>query len=363
MNDVLAYMKGVILVGGLGTRLRPLTYTQPKPLIPFVNKPIIKHQIEALVSAGVSEVILAVGHMQENIRELLYGYDAELGIKISYSYEHVPMGTAGPLALLKDRLEGEIEPFFVLNSDVICTFPFKEMQAYHTAHGGDGTILTTQVSDPSKYGVILTDTASQVIKFVEKPEVFVGDRVNAGVYLFSSEVLKYITYKPMSIEKDVLPVMVAERTVKTFQLEGFWMDIGQPKDYVMGNILYHESNKRTSTVDKTAKVSPHAIIGRNTTIGPNVEVEDGAEIENSIVFEGAVIQKNALVVNSIIGWGATVGRWSRIEDYSVLGAGVSVQEGIYITRGLIQPHTLVSIHVLLHAPLRQEIDTEESPAI
>ncbi|KFG25659.1 uncharacterized protein NESG_01638 [Nematocida ausubeli] len=365
MNGVFVYMKGVILVGGLGTRLRPLTYTHPKPLIPFANKPIIKHQIEALARAGVTEVILAVGHMQENIRELLYGYDKELGIEISYSYESVPMGTAGPLSLLRDRLQTEEGPFFVLNSDIICTFPFEEMLGHHTLHGGDGTILVTKVNEPSKYGVIVTDRNAQIMKFIEKPKEFVGDRINAGVYLFSKEILKYIEERPMSIEKDVLPRMITQKVVKAFDLKGFWMDIGQPKDYVTGNILYHENNKECIMIDKTAKISATAVIGKNTTIGPNVEIEDGVEIENSIVFDGACIQKNSLIVNSIIGWGACVGRWSRIEDYSVLGANVTVQEGIYITGGLIHPNTLVSIHVLLQqTPVLPEINTnKESPAI
>ncbi|KAI5192248.1 mannose-1-phosphate guanylyltransferase [Nematocida minor] len=356
-------MKGVILVGGMGTRLRPLTHTQPKPLIPFANKPIIKHQIEALAQAGVTEVILAVGHMQENIQEYLLGYDREIGIKISYSIESSPMGTAGPLSLLRDVLEKEDTPFFVLNSDVICGFPFRDMLDYHEKHGGDGTILITKVDTPSKYGVILTDSSSQIKRFVEKPKEFVGDRINAGVYIFSKKILDYIEDKPMSIEKDVLPVMIDETVVKTFDLQGFWMDIGQPKDYVTGNMLYHENNPDKCMIHETAKISPRAVIGKNTTIGPNVEIEDGAEIENSIIFEGATIQKNALVINSVIGWGTVVGRWSRIEDFSVLGANVSVQEGIYITRGLINPNTLVTLHVLLQSPLGNVVESNNSPGL
>lgn len=357
----MVYMKGVILVGGFGTRLQPLTYTQPKPLIPFANKPIIKHQIEALAEAGVTEVILAIGHMQEKIKENLHGYGEQLGIQISYSFEETPMGTAGPLSLLRQKLEEDGDPFFVLNSDVICTFPFKEMVQYHRRHRGDGTILLTKVDTPSKYGVVIADKKGQVINFVEKPQEFVGDRINAGVYLFTRQILKYIEERPMSIEKDVLPRMIKERVVKIFDLKGFWMDIGQPKDYVLGNTLYHINNPSAQMIDKTARISPSAIIGKNTTIGPNVEIEDGVEIENSIVFEGACIKKNALIADSIIGWGTTVGRWSRIEDYSVLGANVSVQEGIYITRGRIQPNTLVTLHVLTQSPLPQEIETKDSP--
>ena len=165
-------MKGLILVGGLGTQLRPLTLSTPKPLIEFGNKPQLVHFIDALVEAGVTEVVLAITYRPEIMHEFLEKYQKQYGIKITCSEEETPMGTAGPLALARDLLDdGTGEPFFMLNADVICDYPLKEVLAFHKAHGGEATILVTKVEEPSKYGVVVFDEASgKVDHFVEKPK-------------------------------------------------------------------------------------------------------------------------------------------------------------------------------------------------
>lgn len=355
-------MKGIILVGGLGTRLKPLTLTKPKPLVPFANKAIIKHQLEALARAGVAEIILAVGHMQEQLQAAFAGYDRELGITLRYSVEETPMGTAGPLSFLRETLQQETAPFFVLNSDVICSFPFKEMLAHHQAHGGSGTILATRVADPTRYGVMVTDADDRIQQFVEKPEVFVGDRINAGIYLFDQTILRYIEDRPMSIEKEVLPRMIQETLVKTFDLSGFWMDIGQPKDYLLGHALFLQAQHPghpgpLSLIDPTARVSPQAVIGNMTVIGPNVVVEAGAEIRNAVVLDGAVIEQRAVVTDSIIGWGARVAQDARVEEHSLLGAAVQVEQGITVTKGVVLPHTVVSLPLSISPSLAAQRET------
>ena len=165
-------MKAIILVGGFGTRLRPLTLSVPKPLVDFANKPMILHQIEALKDAGVTEVVLAIAYQPSVMMSFLKEHEARLGIKITCSEEETPMGTAGPLALARDLLDdGTGEPFFMLNADVICDYPLKEVLAFHKAHGGEATILVTKVEEPSKYGVVVFDEASgKVDHFVEKPK-------------------------------------------------------------------------------------------------------------------------------------------------------------------------------------------------
>lgn len=165
-------MKALILVGGFGTRLRPLTLSVPKPLVDFANKPMILHQIEALKDAGVTEVVLAIAYQPSVMMSFLKEHEARLGIKITCSEEETPMGTAGPLALARDLLDdGTGEPFFMLNADVICDYPLKEVLAYHKSHGGEATILVTKVEEPSKYGVVVFDEASgKVDHFVEKPK-------------------------------------------------------------------------------------------------------------------------------------------------------------------------------------------------
>lgn len=149
-------MKALILVGGFGTRLRPLTLSCPKPCVEFANKPSIIHQIQALVECGVTEVVLAVNYQPELMNETMQKWGEKLGVKITYSKEDEPLGTAGPLALARKSLDdGKNTPFFVLNSDVICDFPFKEFVEFHKNHGQEGSILVTKVEEPSKYGVVV----------------------------------------------------------------------------------------------------------------------------------------------------------------------------------------------------------------
>ncbi len=165
-------MKALILVGGFGTRLRPLTLSVPKPLVDFANIPIVVHQIAALAKVGVKEVILAVNTAQPQImQDYMKDVESTYGVKVSYSIEHTPMGTAGPLKLAEEALRKDNEEglFFVFNSDVTCDFPLHKMLEFHKAHGKEGTIMLTQVSDPSKYGVVLHDQDGLIADFIEKP--------------------------------------------------------------------------------------------------------------------------------------------------------------------------------------------------
>ncbi|VDN43990.1 unnamed protein product [Gongylonema pulchrum] len=179
-------MKAVILVGGYGTRLRPLTLTQPKPLVEFANKPMMLHQMEALVEADVDTVILAVSYRAELLEKQMAQHADQLGVKVYFSVEEEPLGTAGPLALAKDLLKGD-EPFFVLNSDIICDFPFRQMIEFHMKHGHEGTIAVTKVEEPSKYGVcVFNEKTGKIDSFVEKPEEYVGNKVQCLLFITRS---------------------------------------------------------------------------------------------------------------------------------------------------------------------------------
>lgn len=175
-------MKALILVGGFGTRLRPLTLSKPKPLVEFCNKPMIMHQIEALAKVGCSEVVLAVNYQPEKMKDFLDAKGKELGIKITTSLENEPMGTAGPIKLAEKYLN-DGEPFFVLNSDVSCDYPFEKMIDFQRTTGASGVLLATPVEDPSKFGVIIYDDAGKIERFVEKPKDFISRYINAGIYL------------------------------------------------------------------------------------------------------------------------------------------------------------------------------------
>lgn len=230
-------MRALILVGGYGTRLRPLTLSRPKPLVEFANKPILLHQIEALVHAGVVEVILAVSYRAEQMEVELMMEAKKLGINLIFSHENEPLGTAGPIALAAEHLKKNIDPFFVLNSDIICEFPFKELAKFHRDHGQEGTIVVTKVEEPSKYGVVVYNNNGRIKSFVEKPQEFISNKINAGIYILNPTVLKRIKLQPTSIEKEVFPGMANDGQLYAFELEGFWMDVGQPRDFLTGKEL------------------------------------------------------------------------------------------------------------------------------
>ncbi|XP_040566152.1 mannose-1-phosphate guanylyltransferase catalytic subunit beta [Lepeophtheirus salmonis] len=359
-------MKALILVGGYGTRLRPLTLTRPKPLIEFANKPILLHQVEALVKAGVDHVILAVSYHAKILEEEMAEESNRLGIKITFSHETEPLGTAGPLALSRKLLEEDNSPFFVLNSDVICEFPFKKMLEFHQNHGKEGTIVVTKVDEPSKYGVVVYDNSNgRIERFVEKPTEFVSNKINAGLYIFSPGILQRIELKPTSIEKEVFPFMAKDSQLHCMELDGFWMDVGQPQDYLEGMCLYLQSlnqksddrlvkstqNGSTSTfvgnvmIDPTAKIGSDCVIGPDVVIGPNVCIEDGVRIRRTTLLKESRIRSHSWLESCIIGWKCVVGRWVRMENVSVLAEDVIVQDEIYINGGKVLPHKAISSSV------------------
>ncbi|XP_055906776.1 mannose-1-phosphate guanyltransferase beta [Eupeodes corollae] len=351
--------RALILVGGYGTRLRPLTLSIPKPLVEFANKPILLHQLEALINAGVSEVILAVSYRADQMECELRKEAEKLGINLRFSHETEPLGTAGPLALAKDALSASDDPFFVLNSDVICDFPFKQLETFHRAHGKEGTIVVTKVEEPSKYGVVLYDETCRINSFIEKPQEFVSNKINAGIYIFNPSILNRIEIKPTSIEKEVFPVMAAESQLYAMELAGFWMDIGQPKDFLSGMCLFLASlrQKQPSAlytgssivgnvlIDPSAKIGSGCRIGPNVTIGPDVEIEDGVCIKRSTILKGAIVKSHSWLDSCIVGWRSIVGKWVRLEGTTVLGEDVIVKDEIYINGGQVLPHKSIALSV------------------
>jgi len=349
-------MKAIILVGGFGTRLRPLTLSTPKPLVPFANQPMMMHQIRALHAVGVTHVILAVSYMSKILEEVLLKETEKLGIQLEFSKEDEPMDTAGPLALARDKILSngdENTPFFLLNSDVICDYPFEQMIQFHKAHGKEGTIVVTKVEEPSKYGVVCYDNQTgKIERFVEKPQVFVSNRINAGIYIFNTSILDRIQPRPTSIEKEIFPAMANEGQLYTTELQGFWMDVGQPKDYLTGMCLYLNSLKNKSPkmlhkesnivgnvlIDPSVKIGKNCKIGPNVILGKNVVIDDGVRIRRSTIMEGAKIKSHSWIDSTIVGWHSTVGRWARIENVSVLGEDVKVADEIYLNGIRVLPH-------------------------
>ncbi|XP_023944751.1 mannose-1-phosphate guanyltransferase beta [Bicyclus anynana] len=352
-------IRALILVGGYGTRLRPLTLSRPKPLVEFANKPILMHQIEALVEAGVTQVILAVSYRAEDMEKELTEQVSKLGVTLTFSHETEPLGTAGPLALARELLSASPEPFFVLNSDVICEFPFKDLAKFHRSHGKEGTIVVTKVEEPSKYGVVVYKENGEIEQFVEKPQEFISNKINAGMYILNPSVLDRIKLQPTSIEKEVFPFMAKDEQLYAMELQGFWMDVGQPKDFLTGMCLYLTSLRQKNSdmlhegdgvvgnvvIDPTATIGKGCRIGPNVTIGPNVVVEDGACIKRSTILRGACVRQHAWLDSCIVGWRSVVGRWVRMENCTVLGEDVIVKDELYINGGQVLPHKSIALSV------------------
>ncbi|KAI5245965.1 mannose-1-phosphate guanyltransferase [Aureobasidium subglaciale] len=340
------------------------TLTLPKPLVEFGNKPMIEHQVAALAAAGVTNIVLAVNYRPEIMTAALAKYEEQYNVKIDFSVETEPLGTAGPLKLAEKILGKDDTPFFVLNSDVICEYPFKQMADFHKAHGDEGTIIVTKVEEPSKYGVVVhkPNHASRIDRFVEKPIEFVGNRINAGIYILNPSVLQRIELRPTSIEQETFPSMTKDGQLHSMDLEGFWMDVGQPKDFLSGTCLYLSSLTKkgskdlTSTsesyvhggnvlIDPSAKIGNNCKIGPNVVIGPNCVIGDGVRLQRCVLLSNSKIKEHAWVKSTIVGWNSVVGRWARLENICVLGDDVTVGDEIYVNGGSVLPHKTIKANV------------------
>lgn len=377
-------MKALILVGGYGTRLRPLTLNRPKPLVEFCNQPMMMHQIKQLVKVGVNHVILAVSYKAEMMNKYVEEQEKILGIRITLSHENEPLGTAGPLALAREHLsesssqylnghsqeEGDNNnlvhddgvPFFVLNSDIICDYPFQSMIDFHKSHKAEGTIVVTRVNEPSKYGVVVYDQKGLVERFVEKPTEFVSNKINAGLYIFSKTILNRIQLRPTSIEKETFPDMAKEKQLYALDLDGYWMDVGQPKDYLKGMCLFLNWTNKTNNqhlakgegiignvlIDSTAKIGKGCQIGPDVCIGPNVIIDDGVLIRRCTVLKGSKLKSYSRLDECIIGWNCVIGKWVRMENACVIAEGVEVKDEIYLNGASILSNKTISSSV--HEP-------------
>ena len=290
--------------------------------------------------------------------DFLAEWEAKLGVKITCSQEDTPMGTAGPLGLARAILDdGSGDPFFVLNSDVICEFPLAEMLAFHRAKGAEGTILVTRVSDPSKYGVVVVDADEKVERFVEKPQTFVGDRINAGIYCLSPSVLNRIEDRPTSIEKETFPAICADSKLFAFTLPGYWMDVGQPRDYLTGLGLHLGSLRRKGgaeltegpgiegnvLIDPSAKIGTGCKIGPNVAIGKDCVIGDGVRIRDAVLLHRVTIKDHARVADSIVGWESSVGKWARVENKAVIGEDCHVADEVLLNGTIVLPHKELKI--------------------
>ena len=330
-------MRAVVLVGGFGTRLRPLTFTTPKQMLPIIHKPMIEHVLEHLADHGITDAVLSMGYRPDAFVDA-YPNGTCAGVDVHYAVEPEPLDTAGAIRFA--ALDAGIdERFLVVNGDVLTDLDVNALIDFHEAHGAEGTIALHRVDDPSAFGVVPTDAQGRVEAFVEKPprDEAPTDLINAGTYVLEPSVLGRIAGdRKVSIEREVFPAMVADGTLYAMDGHTYWIDTGTPAKYLQAQIdlLRGERGEKVQGVHPGARIDEGAIVARSV-VGVGAHVAAGAEVRGSILLPGSSIGAHAVVERAIVGPGATVGERARVDDLAVLGDRAVVDPGLRVSGGSV----------------------------
>ena len=322
-------MRAVVLVGGFGTRLRPLTLTTPKQMLPVVDRPMIERVLRSLGRHGVTEAVLSLGYRPDAFMEA-YPDGTCAGVGLVYAVEPEPLDTAGAVRFAAD-FAGIDETFIVVNGDVLTDLDVTALWDLHRDRGGEGTIALTPVEDPSRYGVVPIDADGRVIEFVEKPDAGAAPSnwVNAGTYVLEPSVLARIDEgRKVSIERETFPALAADGALFAVQSSAYWLDAGTPGSYLQAQLdlidgLRGEAEHAVHPsveLDSAATVS-HSVVMRGARIAGS------AELTNSVVLPGAQIGSGSVICDSIIGAGAFVGQGSRLQELTVVGNEARIEAG------------------------------------
>jgi mannose-1-phosphate guanylyltransferase len=350
-------MKAIILAGGVGTRLRPLSCTRPKLLFPILNKPLLDRTLERLEETGVNGVTLAVKFMAEMFMQR-YKKMAH-GIEISYSVEKKPMRTGGAIKYA-EKFIGHKEPFLVLNGDIFTTIDYTSMIKKHNKTDAIATIALYRVEDPSRYGTVKLAENCKITKFVEKAPSgqAPSNLINAGIYVLDPKIFNYIPAgRPVSIEREVFPKLAEEGKLFGHEFNEIWIDIGKPADFLKANRLMLDAEKEKKILDAGfkleqniqltnpvligsevsvgdySKIGPYVVIGKNASIGSKVI------LEGSVVFPFATIEDNAQVRGAVIGEGATIGAGTKISKGCIIGDYSTIHDNLVISRNVTVCHS------------------------
>ena len=349
-------MKALVLVGGEGTRLRPLTYDVPKPMLPVVERPMIARIVEWLGSHGVTEVVFSLGYRPDAF-DGAFPDGTWAGVRLGYAVEPERLDTAGAILFGARQAGLGDETFIVVNGDVLTDLDLGALLAAHRRNGGEATIALTPVEDPSAYGVVPTDPDGRVLAFIEKPprDEAPTNLVNAGTYVLEPSTLERIpSGRRVSIEREIFPALVADGVLFAMASEAYWLDTGTPERYLQAQgdvlrgarpaVVFPECVEKLPGVRlapgavldgdavSVAFLGCGALVGQGAAVGDAVigadgVVEPGARVLGSVLLPGAVVRTGASVLQSVIGPGAVIGRGASVGGYSVLGAGVQVAAG------------------------------------
>jgi len=292
-------MQAIILSGGFGTRMRPLTYTTPKPLLPLLNKPLVQHIIDALPKK-VEEVVLAANYKIDMLKE--YFEDRNLDREVHIVDEPEPRGTAGAVKNVESYID---DTFFVINSDIISSLNFQDFLDFYESKEGIGAISTWSVEDPTEFGVMDLNSNSRIRQFQEKPSLkeAASNKINAGHYVLEPEVLNRIPEgEKVSIEREIFPELVKDGLFG-YEFDGYWIDCGRPPSLFKATCTLLDKRDKTKLVGDRTLIKGE--LGDYVTIGEDCVIE-GSKIENSIIFDGVEIGDDCTIENSLLGYNVIV---------------------------------------------------------
>ena len=338
----------IVLVGGKGTRLRPLTETMPKPMLPIAGVPYLTHLLSRIRAAGVRHVIMGTSYKAEVFRDY-YGDGAELGLELEYVVEEIPLGTGGAIGNVASLLRADTALIF--NGDILTGCELTELLDTHRRTGADVTLHLTRVPDPRAFGCVPTDAEGRVTAFLEKTTDPVTNQINAGSYVFSRSVIEQIpTGRPVSVERETFPDLLAAGALVVGHVDAtYWRDLGKPADFVAGSAdlvrgiapsaaLPGPVGERLTLPGST--VAESASVTGGSVVGAGCEVAENAVVAGSVLLDGARVGSGAVVRDSIVGRDAVIGKdcvlgEAVIGDGAVVGAGVELLHGIRIWPGAV----------------------------
>lgn len=322
-------MKAVVLVGGFGTRLRPLTLTTPKQMLPIVDRPMIEHVISWLAEHGVDTAVLSLGYRPDAFLDA-YPDGTCAGVELVYAVEPEPLDTAGAVRFAAEQA-GIDDTFVVVNGDVLTDLDLARLWSFHRESGAEGTIALTPVDDPSRYGVVPIDDAGRVLEFVEKPPPGTAPTnwINAGTYVLEPTVLSRIASdRRVSIERETFPAIVASQGLYAMQSDAYWIDAGVGPTYVQAQLDLVEGRRRATAraIADDAALAAGAVVERSIAMHGAV-VEHEAIVRESVLLPGSVIRSGAVIEASIIGPRAVIGAGAHVSDGTIVGDDAVVPDG------------------------------------
>ena len=341
-------MKSVIMAGGFGTRLRPLTNNLPKPMVAMANRPMIVHIIELLKNHSITDITALLFFQPEMITAHL-GNGKDLGVNIDYITANVDLGTAGSVGLAMRRWEGEDKTTLVISGDVLTDIDINKALEFHGKSKAIATIVLTRVDNPLSFGIVITDKDGRIIRFLEKPgwgEVF-SDTINTGIYILEKEVLEYIPQdKEFDFSKDLFPRLLADgKPLYGYVTEGYWKDVGSLEEYRAANmdilsgrvnvrIPGEKINDRRIWIDSGSRIDFTAKLEGTVIIGDNCSVAADARIVNSIIGSGTVVEEGATIIDSVLWDNVKVGRLAVMQE-SVVSSSTEIGIGAHLAEGVI----------------------------